>query len=114
MFPFTDIVLYSSNVKVNDEIMLLSLVRNLNKETCIFLFNRKKELVKLIPKAAISKISKDENNYSWETHGVRLVSDLNTLEIVLKSNLLFEAQDCFMIHSHGLNITVQTFKGQWF
>lgn len=95
MLSFTEKVLFSSQVKVENEVMQLSIVQNMNKEICIFLVNGKKDIFKIIEKSTISKITKEETCFSWTVAGLRVESDLNLLDLLLKADFHFESQDLF-------------------
>ena len=90
MFAFTETEL----LKVKLDNIDLSLVQNINKEFSIFCNSNGNLEIFSQPKIQrISQISK--NLFSWEIHGLEFMSNLETLEILLKSNLAFQAQDLF-------------------
>lgn len=95
MIAFTEKVLFSSLVKLDNEIIKLCLVQHSSKECCLFLFGKDKLLFRIISRAAITNIVKDGKYFSWQIQGITIISDLQTLEVLLKANLEFESQTLF-------------------
>jgi hypothetical protein len=95
MLSFTEKVLFSSLVKIENDIIKLSLVQSFNKETSLFLYSKGEQLSRIISRDAITNIVQDDNRCSWEIQGTKIISDSQTLELLLKANLMFKSQDLF-------------------